>query len=63
MCQRPVWKPLPFPGVPRVFAAPAAARVNIAPPGLSRFPVSTFTTSTSQLASVPNSWVQVPIRP
>ena len=37
--------------------------VNIAPPSRSRLPVSTFTTSTSQLASVPNSWVQVPIRP
>ena len=55
--------PCPCPGVPRVFAAPAAACVNIAPPGRSRLPVSTLSTSTSQLASVPNSWVQVPIRP
>ena len=36
---------------------------NIAPPGRSRFPVRTLSTSTSQLASVPNSTVQVPIRP
>ena len=42
---------------------PAAASVNIAPPSRSRLPVSTLRTSTSQLASVPNSWVQVPIRP
>ena len=42
---------------------PAAARGNIAPPSRSRLPVSTLTASTSQLASVPNSCVQVPIRP
>ncbi|MFD0468349.1 hypothetical protein ACFQ0B_08555 [Nonomuraea thailandensis] len=34
---------------------------NIAPPGLSRLPVSTFSTSTSHWASVPNSAVHVPI--
>ena len=39
------------------------ALVNIAPPGRSRLPVSTLSTSTSQLASVPNSCVQVPMRP
>ena len=44
------------------FFWPAAARVNIAPPSRSRLPVSTFSTSTSQLACVPNSCVQVPIR-
>ena len=36
---------------------------NIAPPGRSRLPVRTLTTSTSQLPSVPNSTVDVPIRP
>ena len=36
----PTCMPLPRPGVPRVFAAPAAAFVNIAPPGRSRLPVS-----------------------
>jgi hypothetical protein len=50
------------PGFPLVLRAPAAAFVNIAPPGRSRFPVSTLSTSTSQLAVVPNSCVQVPIR-
>ncbi len=38
-----------------------AALGNIAPPGRSRLPVSTLTTSTSHWASVPNSVVQVPI--
>jgi len=41
----------------------AAAVGNIAPPARSRFPLSTFTRSTAQLASVPNSWTQVPKRP
>ena len=44
------------------FFWPAAARVNIAPPSRSRLPVSTLSTSTSQLACVPNSCVQVPMR-
>ena len=35
----------------------------MAPPGRSRLPVSTLRTSTSQDASVPKAWVQVPIRP
>ena len=63
VCQRPTCMPLPLPGVPRVLDEPAAAFVNIAPPGRSRLPVTTFSTSTIQLASVPNSCVQVPIRP
>ena len=61
--QRPRRTPLPRPGAPWVFAGPTAERANIAPPGRSRFPVSTFRTSTSQLAMLPNSWVQVPMRP
>jgi len=36
---------------------------NIAPPGRSRFPVITFSASTSHEANVPNSAVWVPIRP
>ena len=51
------------PGAPVVFDEPAAGVVNIAPPGRSRLPVSTLMTSTSQLASVPNACVVVPIRP
>ena len=42
---------------------PAAGVVNMTPPGRSRFPVSTFSTSTSQLAAVPNACSVVPIRP
>ena len=45
------------------FAPPVAGSVNIAPPSRSRLPASTLTTSTSHDASVPNSWVQVPMRP
>ena len=41
----------------------AMGLANIEPPSRSRFPVSTFSTSTNQEASVPNSWVQVPMRP
>ena len=54
---------LPKRGVPRVFAEPTAAVVNIAPPGRSRLPVRTFRTSTSQDVMVPNSAVVVPMRP
>ena len=54
--------PLPRPASPDALRCPAAASGNIAPPSRSRLPVSTLSTSTSQLASVPNSWVQVPIR-
>ncbi len=61
--QRPIGMPRPLPGLPVAFLAPAAALVNIAPPGSSRLPVSRLSTSTSQEASVPNSCVQVPIRP
>ena len=62
-CQRPVRKPLPRPPGPCVLDAPAAARGNIAPPTRSRLPVSALSTSTSHEASVPNSCVQVPMRP
>ena len=63
LCQRPIGAPRPLPGAPAEFAWPAAARVNIAPPGRSRFPVMKLRTSTSQLAWVPNSCVVVPMRP
>ena len=63
LCQRPIEWPRPRPGSPLVFEAPAAARVNIAPPGRSRLPVRALTTSTSRLAVVPNRVVVVPIRP
>ena len=62
LCQRPKRTPLPLPPAPEEFFWAAAARGNMAPPSRSRLPVSTLSTSTSQLASVPNSWVQVPIR-
>jgi hypothetical protein len=42
---------------------PAAALVNMAPPGRSRFPVRALSTSTSHDVIVPNSAVVVPIRP
>ena len=58
--QRPISKPLPR-GSPA--SSGAAGVANIAPPGRSRLPVSTFTRSTAQLASVPNSCTQVPSRP
>ena len=61
--QRPNRVPRPRPGSPLVFEAPAAARGNITPPGRSRLPVSTLTTSISQLATVPKDCVVVPIRP
>ena len=52
--RRPVATPFPMPGDPRiVLAAKAAALGNIAPPGTSRWPVSTLSTSTSQLLSEP----------
>ena len=41
----------------------AAASGKSTPPGRSRLPVSTLSTSTSHDASVPNSCVQVPMRP
>ena len=56
-------KRMPRPGAGGLeLAACAAGFVNIAPPGLSRFPVSTLQTSTSHDARVPNSAVHVPIR-
>jgi hypothetical protein len=63
LVRRPKRTPLPRPGMPRVFTAPTAAFVNIAPPSWSRWPVSVFRTSTSQEARVPNSCVHVPMRP
>ena len=47
-------KPCPRPGPRRGCAGSG----NIAPPGRSRLPVRTLSTSTSQLASVPNSTVR-----
>jgi len=61
--QRPNVTPRPLPPSPRVFAAPAAARVKSAPPGRSRLPVIALRTSTSHDAVVPKSWVVVPMRP
>ena len=58
--QRPTKKPGP-PG--RACLRRWAASGNMAPPGRSRLPVTTLRTSTSQLVTVPNSTVQVPIRP
>jgi hypothetical protein len=52
-----------MPGTPVAFREPAAAFGKSAPPSRSRLPVSTLMTSTSQLATVPNSCVHVPIRP
>ncbi len=60
--QRPILKPRPRPGAPFALVWPAAASGNIAPPSLSRLPVIALITSTSQLASVPNCCVVVPIR-
>ncbi len=59
LCQRPVVNPLPDP----LPLARCAGSGNIEPPGRSRLPVSAFSTSTSQLATVPKSTVVVPIRP
>ncbi len=36
---------------------------HISPPGRSNFPTTMLTTSTSHDASVPNSWLQSPMRP
>ena len=36
---------------------------NIIPPSTSKWPVRMFTTSTSQEARVPNSWLHRPMRP
>ena len=60
--QAAVFTPRPRPGSPLVFDEPAAGFVNIAPPGRSRLPVSTLSTSTSQLAVVPKRCVVVPMR-
>ena len=51
------------PGMGRSVTGQAAGRANMAPPGTSKWRVRMFTTSTIQLASVPNSWLQVPMRP
>jgi hypothetical protein len=68
LCRRPKRTPRPTPGVAPglvgpVLAPPAAGSANIAPPSRSRLPASAFTTSTSHDEIVPNSWVQVPMRP
>jgi hypothetical protein len=51
------------PGMGIVDTDHADGRGNISPPGTSKCRVRMLTTSTSQLASVPNSWLQSPIRP
>jgi hypothetical protein len=50
-------------GRARLVAGWCSASGNIAPPGRSRLPVSTFSTSTAHAESVPNSTVWVPMRP
>ena len=61
--QRPNSKPSANSGGVRFESDQAIGFENIAPPSRSRLPVSTLTTSTSQDVSVPNSWLQVPMRP
>ncbi len=61
--QRPNSKPSANSGGVSEVSDQAMGFANIEPPSRSRFPVSTFSTSTSQEARVPNSWVQVPMRP
>lgn len=61
LCQRPTVKPLPGPAGRGVRSVAESGKR--APPGRSRLPVRMFSTSTSQLASVPCSTVQLPIRP
>jgi hypothetical protein len=60
---RPTVKPRPEPGLPRVVAPPATGVGNIDPPGRSRLPLSTLTTSINHDAVEPNSVVVVPMRP
>jgi hypothetical protein len=43
--------------------AAMAGRGKRSPPSVSKCPVSTFTTETSHVASVPNSWLHSPMRP
>ena len=63
VCPRPIAKPLPFPGVPRVVALPVTGMVNIAPPRLSMLPLMTLMASTNHALVVPNSTVFTPMRP
>ena len=60
---RPVRKPLPTPGLPRVVGPEATGSGNIAPPTMSRLPVTALSTSTNHDAVVPKLTVVVPIRP
>ena len=61
--QRPTSTPEPVPGSPLNVGPPVAGVANMAPPGRSRLPVSTLSTSTSQLVAVPKACVVVPQRP
>jgi hypothetical protein len=61
--QRPNTKPSANSGDGSVARGHAIGLANIDPPGRSRLPVSTFSTSIAQEARVPNSWLHVPIRP
>ncbi len=69
LCQRPNQTPSLLPGWPGSTGVGRMPRVqftglgNISPPGTSKLPVRMLTTSTSQLASVPNSWLHKPMRP
>jgi hypothetical protein len=59
--QRPVANPRPGRGGRG--AEPIGGLANMTPPARSRLPVRMLTTSTSQLVRVPNSTVEVPMRP
>ena len=63
LCRRPNFTPRPVPVGFDVGPADVAGWANIIPPSRSRLPARMLTTSTSHDATVPNSCVQVPIRP
>ena len=56
-------KPFAYSGFGSETSDQAIGFDHILPPSRSRFPVSAFSTSTSHEASVPNSWLQSPMRP
>ena len=60
---RPSSTPSAKSGSGNEFTPHAIGLPNMIPPGRSKLPARMFTTSTNQEASVPNSWLQVPMRP